>query len=89
MILWRTSNPAGRSTFRQIALDVFALLDSLGVARFKAIGVGEVATSPGPLAVLMAVSNAIGGWLHEYPVTPERVLAALAGVVGGVKGGAR
>jgi len=57
--------------------------------RFRAIGVGEVSTSPGPSAILMAVSNAIGAWLHEYPVTPERVLAALAGVVGGVKGGAR
>jgi xanthine dehydrogenase molybdenum-binding subunit len=45
--------------------------------RFRAVGVGEVATSPGPVAVLMAVSNALGVWLHEYPVTPERVLKAL------------
>jgi xanthine dehydrogenase molybdenum-binding subunit len=46
--------------------------------RFKAIGVGEIATSPGPMAILMAVSNALGVWLHEYPVTPERVLKVLA-----------
>ena len=26
----------------------------------------------------MAVSNALGTWLHEYPLTPEKVLAALA-----------
>ena len=45
--------------------------------RYRAVGVGEVATSPGPSAVLMAASNAIGIWLHEYPVTPERVLKAL------------
>jgi xanthine dehydrogenase molybdenum-binding subunit len=45
--------------------------------RFHAIGVGEVTTAPGPAAVLMAVSNAVGSWLHEYPVTPERVLNAL------------
>jgi CO/xanthine dehydrogenase Mo-binding subunit len=45
--------------------------------RFQAVGVGEVATSPGPSAVLMAVSNAIGTWLHAYPVTPDRVLQAL------------
>jgi CO/xanthine dehydrogenase Mo-binding subunit len=45
--------------------------------RFHAVGVGEIATSPGPSAVLMAVSNAIGQWLHAYPATPERVLAAL------------
>jgi CO/xanthine dehydrogenase Mo-binding subunit len=37
----------------------------------------------------MAVSNAIGVWLHEYPVTPERVLKALGRVKPGVrKGGA-
>ncbi len=46
--------------------------------RFHAVGVGEVATSPGPSAVLMAVSNAIGVWLHEYPATPEKVLRVLS-----------
>lgn len=48
--------------------------------RFGAVGAGEIATSPGPTAVLMAASNAIGKWLHEYPVTPERVLQALGKV---------
>jgi CO/xanthine dehydrogenase Mo-binding subunit len=28
----------------------------------------------------MAVSNAIGVWLHGYPATPERVLKALGKV---------
>jgi CO/xanthine dehydrogenase Mo-binding subunit len=45
--------------------------------QFHAVGVGEIATTPGPSAILMAVSNAVGVWLHEYPVTPEKVLAAL------------
>jgi xanthine dehydrogenase molybdenum-binding subunit len=45
--------------------------------QFHAVGAGEIATSPGPSAVLMATSNAIGSWLHEYPVTPERILRAL------------
>jgi CO/xanthine dehydrogenase Mo-binding subunit len=48
--------------------------------QFHAVGAGEIATSPGPSAVLMATSNAIGRWLHEYPVTPERVLEALGKV---------
>jgi CO/xanthine dehydrogenase Mo-binding subunit len=48
--------------------------------RFHAVGVGEVATSPGPSAVLMAVSNALGTWMREYPLTPERVLKALGKV---------
>jgi CO/xanthine dehydrogenase Mo-binding subunit len=45
--------------------------------RFHAVGVGEIATSPGPSAVLMAASNAVGTWIHEYPVTPDRILKAL------------
>jgi pimeloyl-ACP methyl ester carboxylesterase len=34
----RSTNPAGELTFRQSALDVFALLDHLGIERFQAIG---------------------------------------------------
>jgi len=57
--------------------------------RFHAVGIGEIATSPGPSAILMAVSNAIGTWLHEYPVTPEKVLRALGKIPRrGRKGGA-
>ena len=50
--------------------------------RFKAIGVGEVATAPAPGAVLMAVSNAVGKHLHHYPLTPDRILEALGKVKG-------
>lgn len=35
----RSTNPSGEFTFRQCALDVFALLDRLAIERFKAIGV--------------------------------------------------
>jgi CO/xanthine dehydrogenase Mo-binding subunit len=49
--------------------------------RFRAVGVGEITTSPGPSATLMAASNAIGTWLHEYPVTPNRILKALGRTV--------
>ena len=34
----RSTNPSGEFTFRQSALDVFALVDHLGIERFKAIG---------------------------------------------------
>jgi pimeloyl-ACP methyl ester carboxylesterase len=34
----RSTNPSGGFTFRQSALDVFAMLDHLGIERFKAIG---------------------------------------------------
>jgi xanthine dehydrogenase molybdenum-binding subunit len=45
--------------------------------RFRAVGVGEIATSPGPSAVLMAVYNAIGTRIMDYPFTPDKVLKAL------------
>jgi len=45
--------------------------------RYKAIGVGEVSTSPGPSAVLMAASNAVGKRLEGYPLTPDKILKAL------------
>jgi xanthine dehydrogenase molybdenum-binding subunit len=44
---------------------------------FHAIGVGEIVTSPGPSAVLMAISNAIGKRITDYPATPDRILKAL------------
>ncbi|HXG64232.1 MAG TPA: alpha/beta hydrolase [Blastocatellia bacterium] len=34
----RSTNPSNQFTFRQSALDVFALLDQLGIERFQAIG---------------------------------------------------
>jgi CO/xanthine dehydrogenase Mo-binding subunit len=45
--------------------------------RFHAVGIGEIATSPGPSAVLMAISNAIGKRMLDYPVTASKVLKAL------------
>ncbi len=56
--------------------------------RFHAIGVGEITPSPGPPAVLMAVSNAIGVWMHDYPLTPDKVLSSL-GKIAATKRGER
>jgi xanthine dehydrogenase molybdenum-binding subunit len=52
---------------------------------FQAIGVGEIAPAPGPSAVLMAVSNAIGTRVQEYPATPDKVLKALGRIKDRVK----
>ncbi len=77
-------------TFSELPLIENVVLETpIPSHRFHAVGVGEIATSPGPAAVLMAVSNAIGVWLHEYPATPERVLKALGKIRPGErKGGA-
>jgi CO/xanthine dehydrogenase Mo-binding subunit len=45
--------------------------------RFHAVGVGEISTAPGPSAVLMAIYNAIGQRIMDYPATPDKILKAL------------
>ena len=62
-------------TFSELpAIENIILETPFDTHRFRAVGVGEIATSPGPSAVLMATANAVGQWLHAYPVTPERIL---------------
>jgi xanthine dehydrogenase molybdenum-binding subunit len=71
-------------TFSQLpACDSVICESGLPTHRFKAVGVGEIAPAPGPAAVLMAASNAIGVRLREYPLTPERILRALGKLKGG------
>ena len=48
-----------------------------GAGPFGAKGIGEPALTPAAPAVANAVANAIGTRIHELPLTPERVLAAL------------
>jgi CO/xanthine dehydrogenase Mo-binding subunit len=62
----------------------YALLETpLPVPSYGAIGIAEISTAPGPGAVLMAVSNALGQWFHAYPLTPAAVLRALGKIKGG------
>jgi CO/xanthine dehydrogenase Mo-binding subunit len=72
---WRTFSELPE--FRNIILET-----GIPTHRYKAVGVGEIATSPGPSAVLMAVSNAVSKRLCEYPLTPERILKALGKIQG-------
>jgi len=48
-----------------------------GVGPFGAKGIGEPALTPAAPAVANAVADAIGVRIHELPLTPERVLAAV------------
>ena len=45
---------------------------------FGAKAIGEMANNPQPPAIATAVHDAIGVWITELPITPERVLRALA-----------
>ena len=44
---------------------------------FGAKGIGEMANNPQPPAIAAGVHDAIGVWITELPITPERVLRAL------------
>jgi CO/xanthine dehydrogenase Mo-binding subunit len=44
---------------------------------YGAKGIGEMANNPQPPAIAAAVHDAIGAWITELPITPERVLRAL------------
>ena len=66
-------------TFSDLPSIENVILESqLPTHQFRAVGVGEISTAPGPSAVLMAVSNAVGCRMTQYPLTPQRVLEALA-----------
>ena len=40
-------------------------------------GVGELPMDVGAPAVIAAIHDATGAWIHELPASPERILAAL------------
>ncbi|HEX9064553.1 MAG TPA: molybdopterin cofactor-binding domain-containing protein, partial [Streptosporangiaceae bacterium] len=65
-------------TARDLPTTEAIILESgTGVGPFGAKGIGEPALVPAAPAVANAVANAIGVRIHELPITPERVLAAL------------
>jgi CO/xanthine dehydrogenase Mo-binding subunit len=44
---------------------------------YGAKGIGEMANNPQPPAIASAIHDAVGVWVTELPITPERVLRAL------------
>ena len=66
-------------------IDVVLMPGSNGKNTVGTMGLGEPATVPTAAAVANAVFNAIGVRVRELPMTPARVLAALAAARGGAK----
>ena len=58
--------------------DAVVLESQVNSFHFKAVGVGEVSGAAAAAAVMMAISNAIGEEVSEYPATPAVVLDAIA-----------
>jgi len=56
-----------------------------GIGPFGAKGIGEPSLTPAAPAVANAVADALGIRIHEVPLTPERVLAAIKGKPEGVR----
>ncbi len=67
---WRTFNEFP-------PFDTVILESEFDTEAFHAIGFGEITPSPAPAAILMAVSNAIGHPITEYPCSPTVVLRAM------------
>ena len=67
---WRTFNNFPR-------FDTVLLESEWDTEAFHAVGFGEITPSPAPAAILMAVSNAIGHEMTEYPCTPTKILRAM------------
>ncbi len=70
-------------------IDVVLLEELRGRSSTDAAGIGEPATVPTAAAVANAVYNAIGVRVRELPITPARVLAALAAGKASANGGTR
>jgi len=48
-----------------------------GYGPYGATGIGEDIATVIPALLGPAVYNAIGEWIYEFPITPERILKAL------------
>lgn len=75
----RSTNPGGRFTHRESALDIFALLDTLGIEQFKAIGFSSggmtlfhMATSQPQRIVAMVLVGATS----YFPEQARRIMRA-------------
>jgi len=67
------------------SLDAPRITTILVEAPFDAVphgakGVGELPMDVGAPAVVAAIADATGAWITDLPASPERILAAIAGV---------
>ena len=74
----RSTNPSGEFSVRQCALDVFAMLDRLGIDRFKAIGVSLGAKTLLHLATLQPARVIAMVLVSATPYFPAQARTAMA-----------
>jgi CO/xanthine dehydrogenase Mo-binding subunit len=59
------------------AVDTHLVETGMGYGPYGTIGIGEDVATVIPALLMPAVYNAIGVWIDVFPITPDRVLAAL------------
>jgi len=59
------------------AVDTLLVETGMGYGPYGAIGIGEDVATVVPALLMPAVHNAIGVWIDVFPITPDRILAAL------------
>jgi CO/xanthine dehydrogenase Mo-binding subunit len=67
-----------RSTDVPLDMESYVIEIPQGPGPFGAIGMGEAAHFPMAGAIISAIHEATGIWFNEIPITPQKVLAALA-----------
>ncbi|MFO7984891.1 MAG: xanthine dehydrogenase family protein molybdopterin-binding subunit [Desulfatiglandaceae bacterium] len=63
-------------------IDTHLVETQQGYGPYGATGIGEDIATVVPALLAPAVYNAIGEWIYEFPITPERVLKALGKIEG-------
>ncbi len=58
-------------------VDTLLVESGMGYGPYGAVGIGEDVATVVPPLVGQAVYNALGVWVDDFPITPERVLKAL------------
>jgi CO/xanthine dehydrogenase Mo-binding subunit len=58
-------------------IDTILLETHLGYGAWGSAGIGEDIGTHVPTLVGLAIQNAIGVWIDEYPITPDKILKAL------------
>jgi len=58
-------------------IDTILQESGMGYGPYGVVGIGEDIATVVPGLLAPAVYNAIGVWIYDFPITPERVLKAL------------
>ena len=61
-------------------IDTLLVETGMGYGPYGVVGIGEDVATVVPTLLGPAVHNAIGVWIDDYPITPDKVLEALGKV---------